>query len=377
MDIHKLLVMIAAASLAAGCAGSSTADEEQSIETQASQKEEPETSEAEVAHEGGQVGGSRPDSAKPDDSDGLDKRLSRYEYPYEVEIFELTSQEQDLEMAYMDVEPDESNGETVLLLHGKNFSGAYWGTTIAALVDEGYRVIAPDQIGFGKSSKPKHYHFSFHTLATHTKALLDELGVDEASVVGHSMGGMLATRFSLMFPDTATRLALVNPIGLEDWKAKGVPYKPVEGWYQQELKKTPEKVKAYMTQSYFDGTWKDDYAPLVEIQAGWTEGPDWDHLAWVSALTFDMIYTQPVVYEFSLVEQPTLLIIGTRDRTALGKGAVSKEIRATLGQYGELGDSAAEAIPNATLVEFEDVGHIPQYEVFDRYIDAVKGFLAE
>ena len=280
-------------------------------------------------------------------------------------------------MAYMDVQPDDANGKTVLLLHGKNFSGAYWGTTIEALVTDGYRVVAPDQIGFGKSSKPADYQFSFHALAQNTKALLDEIGVEKAAVVGHSMGGMLATRFTLMYPDTAEKLALVNPIGLEDWKAKGVPYKPVEDWYQQEMSKTPEKVKAYMTASYFDGTWKDEYAPLVEIQAGWTKGPDWKELAWVSALTYDMIFTQPVVYEFAEVEQPTLLIIGTRDRTALGKGAVSDEVRATLGQYQDLGDKAAEAFPNATLVEYDDVGHIPQYEVFDEYFDDLRGFLGE
>jgi pimeloyl-ACP methyl ester carboxylesterase len=378
MKTTTLLTATLAVLLTAGCAGSSAPADE--APTQASaQSDETATAEPKEDVESGQSGGSRPDSAKAKDGEheGFDRRLSSYEYPHDVETFELESQRQTLEMAYMDVKPEESNGKTVVLLHGKNFSGAYWGTTIEALLADGYRVVAPDQIGFGKSSKPADYQFSFHALAHNTKALLDEIGVSNATVVGHSMGGMLATRFALMYPDTATKLALVNPIGLEDWKAKGVPYKPIEGWYQQELNKTPETVKAYMTASYFDGTWKESYKPLVEIQAGWTEGPDWEHLAWVSALTFDMIFTQPVVYEFDEVEQPTLLIIGARDRTALGKGAVSDEVRATLGQYQDLGDKAAEAFPNATLVEYDDVGHIPQYEVFDKYIEDLGGFLGE
>ncbi len=374
MKFKAAITLLTAMIWVAGCSGQATqSDESPAEKTTSSHGQE---AQSEATAESGQSGGSRADSAKPDDGrGGFDKRLSSYEYPYDVETFAFESQRKKLEMAYMDVEPDEPNGETVLLLHGKNFSGAYWGTTIEALLDDGYRVVAPDQIGFGKSSKPANYHFTFHTLATNTKALLDDIGVDRAAIVGHSMGGMLATRFSLMFPETATRLALVNPIGLEDWKAKGVPYMTVEQWYQQEMSKTPKKVKAYMTASYFDGTWKEDYKPLIEIQAGWTEGPDWKELAWVSALTFDMIYTQPVVYEFSDLEQKTLLIIGTRDRTALGKGAVSDEVRATLGQYQDLGDEAAAAIPNATLVEFEDVGHIPQYEVFDKYIGELRGFL--
>ncbi|MGM0558963.1 MAG: alpha/beta fold hydrolase [Myxococcota bacterium] len=374
MKIKAAITLLTAILWAAGCAGQATQSDESPAETTTSSQGQ--EAQSEEAEETGQSGGSRPDSAKPDDDhDGFDKHLTSYEYPYEVETFEFTSQRKKLEMAYMDIQPEEPNGETVLLLHGKNFSGAYWGTTIEALVDDGYRVVVPDQIGFGKSSKPGDYHFTFHALATNTKALLDDIGVERAAVVGHSMGGMLATRFSLMFPEAATKLALVNPIGLEDWKAKGVPYVPVEQWYQREMSKTPKKVQAYMTASYFDGTWKDAYEPLVEIQAGWTEGPDWKELAWVSALTYDMIFTQPVVYEFPDLKQDTLLIIGTRDRTALGKGAVSDEVRATLGQYQDLGDEAAAAIPNAELVEFEDIGHIPQYEAFDKYIAALRGFL--
>ena len=64
-------------------------------------------------------------------------------------------------MAYMDVKPARPNGRTAVLLHGKNFCGATWQGTIAALTDAGYRVIAPDQIGFCKSSKPAQYQFSF------------------------------------------------------------------------------------------------------------------------------------------------------------------------------------------------------------------------
>lgn len=305
---------------------------------------------------------------------GYDARLTRYDYPYPTDTFELTTQLQDLEMVYMDVRADAPNGRTVLLLHGKNFSGAYWSTTIKALSDDGYRVIAPDQLGFGKSSKPQHYQFSFCALAHNTAQLLDTLGVETASVVGHSMGGMLATRFALMYPEMTEQLALVNPIGLEDWKVK-VPYRAVEEWYRKEYEKTPEKVRAYMKESYFDGEWKDAYDPLVEIQAGWIRGPGYARIAWVSALTYDMIFTQPVLYEFAYLVPPTLLIIGQRDRTAVGKDMVSEPIAETLGRYPELGIRAAEAIPDSKLVELDDVGHIPQFEAFDRYIEALTQFL--
>lgn len=304
----------------------------------------------------------------------LDTDLANYEYPYEVDHLTLDVQEQSLKMAYMDVQPENYNGKNVLLLHGKNFNGAYWQTTIEALTEEGYRVIVPDQIGFGKSDKPAHFQYSFHTLAMNTKSLLDTLGVDNTTVLGHSMGGMLASRFALMYPEATEKLVLVNPIGLEDYKLK-IPYKPVSWWYANELDKDYEAIKSYQKENYYDGNWKPAYDEWVNILAGWTLHEDYPRIAWNAALTYDMILTQPVVYEFEKIESPTLLMIGTRDRTALGKPLVSEETRATMGLYDELGEQTRDRIPGAELVELEGLGHLPHIEAFERYIEPLKDFL--
>lgn len=308
------------------------------------------------------------------DAAGFDERLTTYAYPYPVATFAFESQGQSLDMAYMDVMPERPNGETALLLHGKNFSGAYWARTIEALVADGYRVVVPDQIGFGKSSKPAHFQFSFHELARQTKALIDARGVRAVHVVGHSMGGMLAARFALMYPETTGTLTLVNPIGLEDWKVK-VPYTDVASVYERELRKTAAGVRAYMQKAYFGGEWKPEYDPLLDIAVGWIEGPDYRAVAWNSALTYDMIFTQPVVYEFPELRVPTLLVIGQRDRTAPGRDLVTPDVAKTLGNYPELGRQAARAIPGAGLVELDGVGHVPQFEAFDRYAAALRSFL--
>ncbi|WP_297766530.1 alpha/beta hydrolase [uncultured Alcanivorax sp.] len=307
----------------------------------------------------------------------LDARLGQYEYPFPVQVLAIDAQRQSLDMAYMDVAPKQSNGQTVLLLHGKNFSGAYWERTITELLADGYRVVVPDQIGFGKSSKPDHLQYSFQMLADQTRRLLDSLKVDDVTVVGHSMGGMLATRFALMFPERTRSLVLVNPIGLEDWQHKQVPWQSVEAWYQVELNKTPEKVKAYMTASYFDGQWKEAYDPLLTLQQGWMRGPDYPRIAWNSALHYEMIFSQPVVQDFDRLTVPTLLVIGTRDRTALGRNRAPEEIRETLGRYDQLGQKTVQRIPDATLVELEGIGHVPQFEAFDRYMAALRTFLQQ
>lgn len=304
----------------------------------------------------------------------LDIELSNYEYPYQVTKLPLHIQEQDLKMAYMDIKPENYNGKNIVLIHGKNFNGAYWKTTIEALSKKGFRVIVPDQIGFGKSSKPSHFHYTFQQLALNTKTLLDSLGITKTAILGHSMGGMIATRFALMYPNTTEKLILENPIGLEDWKLK-VPYKPVEWWYKNELKNNYEGIKQYQLLNYYDNKWKPEYDQWVNLLAGWTLNSDYKIIAWNAALTYDMIFTQPVVYEFKNISSPTLLIIGTRDRTALGKPLVSEEVRKTMGLYANLGKQTQKKIPNSQLVELENVGHMPHIEKFNAFIDALLTFL--
>jgi len=304
----------------------------------------------------------------------MDINLENYEYPYPVKFLEIKAQQATYTMAYMYIKAENPNGKTVVLLHGKNFNGAYWETTIEALKKEGFDVLVPDQIGFGKSSKPDYFQYSFQQLAENTKNLIENLQIESTTILGHSMGGMLATRFALMYPEITEKLVLVNPIGLEDWKLK-IPYQSVNDWYEQELKKDYESIKNYQKENYYAGDWNEDYAKWAKLLAGWTLNEDYPIIAWNAALTYDMILTQPVVYEFEELEIPTLLIIGTRDRTALGKNLVSKEVKATMGLYDELGKKTAKKIPNSELVEIPDTGHLPHIEAFDEYINALLPYL--
>lgn len=306
----------------------------------------------------------------------LDINLSRVSYPFEVHFLNLHIQNQNLKMAYMDIQPDKPNHKTILLLHGKNFNGAYWETTIRELVKNGFRVIVPDQVGFGKSSKPAHFQYSFQQLANNTKILLDTLGIRQTYILGHSMGGMLATRFALMYPETTQKLILENPIGLEDYQQM-VPYQTVDKWYKSELAQGYDKIKQYQLTYYYDNKWKPEYDKWVNLLAGWTINKDYPLIAWNAALTTDMIFTQPVVHEFSLLKCPTLLIIGTRDRTALGKALAPVEVQKTMGLYNELGKTTQQKIPHARLIELENIGHLPHIESFGQFIQPLLEFMNE
>ena len=204
------------------------------------------------------------------------------------------------------------------------------------------------------------------------------MGVKRATFVAHSTGGMLALRYALIFPQQTEQLALVNPIGLEDWKSLGVPSLGVDKWYARELATTADKIRAYEKSTYYVNTWKPEYEQWVQMLAGMNRGTGKKLVAWNSALLYDMIYTQPVVHEFPQLKVPTLLLIGLKDTTAIGKDAAPEAIRPTLGKYAELGKRAARAIPGATLVEFPELGHAPQMQDPDAFHAALlKGLKAK
>jgi pimeloyl-ACP methyl ester carboxylesterase len=301
-------------------------------------------------------------SASAADTPSYGPELQGFQYPYPVEQFDFTSQRQTMHMAYMDVRPKNANGRIAVLLHGKNFCAATWRGTIDTLTAAGYRVIAPDQIGFCKSTKPERYQYSFQQLARNTHSLLASLRVKNATLIAHSTGGMIAIRYVLMYPTETEQLVLVDPIGLEDWKAKGVPAISVDEWYERELKTNADGIRRYEQGTYYAGHWSPDYEPWVQMLAGLNNGPGKELVAWNSALLYDMIYTQPVFYEFEYIAVPTLLMIGDKDNTAIGKDFAPPAIRNRLGDYPQLAKDAAARIPGAKLVEFPELGHAPQIQ---------------
>ncbi len=292
-------------------------------------------------------------------------------YPYPLKQFHLQVENQPVRMAYMDERPTNANGKTILLLHGKNFNGYYWKNVIPALVTQGYRVLVPDQVGWGRSDKPL-VHYSFHLLAANNKTLLDSLGIKKVTVVGHSMGGMLATRFSLMYPNHVEKLVLENPIGLEDYRTF-VPYQPLNKLLEKEKAATYESYKKYQ-QSYYP-KWDSSYEQYVQAQAEVLNDSNFQQIAFVNAVTYQMIYEQPVLYEVGLVKIPTLLIIGQEDRTVVGKDQLTDEQKKKYGQYPSLGKKLKKAMPGSKLVELPGTGHIPHIQNPGIFISTLLNFL--
>jgi len=302
--------------------------------------------------------------------------LEEYPYPWPVHFLPLTIEGQELRMAYMDVAPSEAaNGQTVVLMHGKNFGGYYWRDVASALAAAGYRVIVPDQIGWGKSSKPD-LRYSFQLLAANTAHLLDTLGIGKVAVVGQSTGGMLAVRFALMYPERVTQLVLEDPLGLVDYRVN-IPPQPDESLYRTELANTDAaKIREFYAH-YFANPRPEIYEPLAEVQIRVTLSGEFPRWAKASALAYQMIYQQPVRYEYRLLQPPTLLIVGEKDHTVPLGGYASAEARAKMGDFVALGRAAVSEIPHATLVVVSDCGHIPHLEKPREFQRALMTFLRD
>ena len=293
------------------------------------------------------------------------------QYPYPVKYITIEVEGQNAKMAYMDVKPLKPNGQTVILLHGKNFTGFYWKNVIAFLSVAGYRVIAADQLGWGLSTKPN-AKYTFEMLAQNNKLILDSLQIEKVNVIGHSMGGMLAVKFALMYPERTSTLILEDPLGLEDYR-KFIPYKPIEQQYKKELGATYASYKKYQ-QGYYP-VWKPAYEQYVEAQAKALNQKDFSSVAWVNALTYQMIYEQPVLYDMEKLTAPVLFIVGQSDRTILGKDMLPAAKQKLHGNIPALAAKAAKKIKNSKVIVLAGVGHIPHIQNIEAFKNSVLPFL--
>jgi pimeloyl-ACP methyl ester carboxylesterase len=301
--------------------------------------------------------------------------LEGYAYPYPVSMLPLVNDGEQLRMAYMDIAPAQPNGRVVVLLHGRNFPASYWAPVIKTLADAGYRVVVPDQIGFGKSSKPAG-ELHFDTLARNTIALLDHLGIARADIVAHSLGGMLGVRIARAYPDRVNHLLLAAPIGLEDYRMY-VPPTPTEKILENEDKLTAEGHRKQLENNYSPKIPPDQITPFIDARfniKGSAEYPRWLR-AFVSSA--QMIYREPVVHEIPLVEEPTLFIMGADDHNAPGKPNAPEALRPKMGQNADLAKALAAKMPNAGAEVIANAGHLVFLDAPAKFNELMLAFLAK
>lgn len=288
-------------------------------------------------------------------------------YPYPSSYLSFTTYGQDVRIAYMDVPPaGPPNGHTVVLFHGMNFAGFYWGGPIDALRREGFRVVVPDQIGFGRSSKPI-IPYNFQDMALNTRRILQHLNIPKAMVVGHSMGGMLAARFATQYPDVTERLVIYNPIGLTDPRYDR-PWTSVDEAYPRTLASTYQSIRASLFRyvSHNPAAWTPEFEKFTRVRYAWTLSADWPRYAMVQSLLSQITYLDPVVSDWAHIKAPVLVFGGAEDSLA---GPIFKERMKFV----------ADSIPsgNGRLLLLPGLGHVPHMEAPEKTYPPLIAFLKE
>lgn len=302
--------------------------------------------------------------------------LEGFPYPYPVHFMPIILQGEDLRLAYMDAPPvGPSNGQTVVLLHGRNFPSSYWEPTIQALTDAGYRVVAPDQIGFGKSSKPT-FAYSFDAMARATIALLDSLHVERFDLVGHSMGGMLAVRLARAYSPRIDHLVLYSPIGLEDYRLY-VPPVTDEKLANHERELTADGYRKQLMTNYALSLPSSAIEPFVQLREQIKQSGEYPRWLKSFVASYQMIYSQPVAHEIPLIDRPTLFVMGANDHNAPGRPFAPPELRAKMGRNAELAQALAARMANAKVKVFEGVGHLGHLEATQPFNETLLSFLAQ
>jgi pimeloyl-ACP methyl ester carboxylesterase len=300
--------------------------------------------------------------------------LEGFAYPYPVNMLPLVNEGEQVRMAYMDVPPAKPNGRTVVLLHGRNFPSSYWAPVIRTLSDAGYRVLVPDQIGFGKSSKPV-FDLHFDVLARNTVTMLDHLQIKQADIVAHSLGGMLGVRLARAYPDRVAHLLLAAPIGLEDYRLY-VPPTPTEKIMENEDKLTADAYRKQLVTNYSLKLPPDQITPFIDARFNIKGASDYQR--WLRAFvnSAQLIYREPVVHEIPLITQPTLFIMGADDHNAPGKPNAPESLQPKMGRNAELAKTLAAQMPNAKAEVIPDTGHLVFLEAPQKFNDLMLDFLA-
>lgn len=289
-----------------------------------------------------------PPATAPADWGPVSINLDAYEYPYPVQYLDFRIYNEDVRIAFMDVAPSgPANGRTVILHHGGLYYSWYWKAQIAALSDAGYRVIAKDRLGWGKSSKPI-IPYSISLWASNTARLMDHLGIEQAALVGHSIGGQMVTRFAFLYPERITHLVTVNQVGLTD-RRYGRGFQPMTGDINAnpDMEAVYDSLLGWAEENYV--TWQPEFIEHMRIRYGQRLSADWPHMAYVSQLTGQMRGMDTVVNDWQHIQTKTLIMGGEEDYPTFAAEA----------------RHAAEVFPNAEVFLIPGVGHNPHEEAAD------------
>ena len=271
--------------------------------------------------------------------------------------------EERVQVAYFDSHPerpsdpdrtDERRG-TIVLLHGLGEHAGYWRETAPPLITAGYRVIALDLAGHGRSDKPNRA-YSMQWQAELVIALCAQLKVAEPfTLVGHSMGGQVALRLALMSPEKVKSLALIAPAGIETFSASESAWLKKMSTAKGFASRGPSALRAHFKRNIF-GRWGHIAEEHLQERIKLRDAPGFYDYIQAVVSSINGMLDDRVAYELGEVAPPVYLLFGEKDRLIPNPVLHG-------GRVQDIIDRARRELKNLTRVELlPEVGHMPQIE---------------
>ena len=269
-------------------------------------------------------------------------------------------------VAYVELNPQ--GQQTLVFVHGLGSYLKFWRYQLDAFAAQGYRVIAVDLPGYGKSEKPGTFPYTMEAMADAVHELAAAVGAQKPILVGHSMGGQTATSYALRYPGDVRAIVLTSPAGFEKFTDKE------RRWFTrvfstQLVKTSPEAaIWGSVRQNNFQN-WRDELEWLIEERVRLTKTPAFDSYAYAQVRSVQgLVHTDFIRDNLENLKVPTAILFGGADRLIPNPflhGGSARDVMAP----------AAARIPHATLVELEGCGHSVQLDCPEAYNAALERFL--
>lgn len=270
------------------------------------------------------------------------------------------------EVTYVELNPD--GARTLLFIHGLGSNLKFWRYQLDAFASQGYRVLALDMLGYGKSDKPASFPYTMEAMAEVVREVAAAANADRPILIGHSMGGQVALSFAIRFPEDLSAMVLTSPAGFERFSRRE------KAWFRKVFSSalvkgaSEEAIWRNIRKNNFDD-WQDEYEWLIEERVRVAKTPEFDQYAYANVKSVQgLTETDFVRDNLDKIKVPTLIIHGDEDRlipNPFMHGGPTRDIM----EYGHRG------ISGSRLITLENCGHMIQIDCSKRYNRDVSSFV--
>jgi len=254
-------------------------------------------------------------------------------------------------------------GDPVLLIHGLGASAETWQDTLPVLA-KAHHVYAVDLVGFGYSDKPA-ADYTLDYLVEFIRGFMDVVGLEETTIIGHSLGGALVLRFAIVHPNRASKLVLVDSAGLSREVGLGLRLAALPLVGELLLRPSPEKTRQALKPFFHNPALLTDAFVDLNYDLITQPGAQAAYLSTVRSLVSvfgaRLHIGDDIIARLGEIQVPVLVIWGAQD-------AIVPVAHA---------DIARDRIADAQIHILPECGHMPMMEKTKEFSRLVGRFLTD